>query len=318
MTAPAVTDVSPVAQFSHEAFLYSGQAEFLDGTTAFVREGLERGETVLVAVGGKALAALVGVWGDEPGVRLVDMAVVGANPARIIPLWRDFVDEHTEQGGYVRGVGEPIWPGRSPAEIAECHQHESLLNLAFGDGPPWRLLCPYDVSALPGDVIEASRSTHPVLVEGPGRTASATYHPQQATRALRRQPLPPRAQPPTELAFSTGELGSVRRLVSRRCAEVDVPRDMADALTLSVVEIAANSVLHGGGRGVLRIWSEGAALVCEISDDGVIRNPLVGRVRPTGDRSTGRGIWLANQLCDLVQVRSGAAGTVVRLHATLA
>ena len=29
----------------------------------------------------------------------------------------------------------------------------------------------------------------------------------------------------------------------------------------------------------------------------------------------GRGVWLANQLCDLVQIRSGAAGTVVRLHA---
>jgi anti-sigma regulatory factor (Ser/Thr protein kinase) len=27
----------------------------------------------------------------------------------------------------------------------------------------------------------------------------------------------------------------------------------------------------------------------------------------------GRGLWLANQLCDLVQIRSGENGTVVRL-----
>jgi hypothetical protein len=28
----------------------------------------------------------------------------------------------------------------------------------------------------------------------------------------------------------------------------------------------------------------------------------------------GRGLWLTNQLCDLVQIRSGDAGTVVRAH----
>jgi hypothetical protein len=31
----------------------------------------------------------------------------------------------------------------------------------------------------------------------------------------------------------------------------------------------------------------------------------------------GRGIWMANQLCDLVQVRSGGHGTQVRLYAWL-
>jgi anti-sigma regulatory factor (Ser/Thr protein kinase) len=31
-------------------------------------------------------------------------------------------------------------------------------------------------------------------------------------------------------------------------------------------------------------------------------------------REGGRGLWLVNQLCDLVQLRSSAAGGVVRLH----
>jgi anti-sigma regulatory factor (Ser/Thr protein kinase) len=243
------------------------------------------------------------------------MARVGANPARIIPAWRQFLDDNLARGRAVRGVGEPAWAGRSEAELAECHQHESLLNLAFRDGPGWRLLCPYDVTALPGGDIEQARANHPVLVDGATRTASTTFHPEQATRALRGQPLPPPAGPVMELAFSTGELGSVRRLVSRRCAEVGVHPDLAEDLTLAVDEIAANSLLHGGGRGVLRVWAEPDALVCEVADEGVIRNPLVGRVRPPVDRVGGRGLWLANQLCDLVQVRSGPAGTVVRLHA---
>ena len=56
--------------------------------------------------------------------------------------------------------------GRSEAELAECHQHESLLNLAFGAGPGWRLLCPYDVTALPDDVIEEARANHPLVLDG--------------------------------------------------------------------------------------------------------------------------------------------------------
>jgi anti-sigma regulatory factor (Ser/Thr protein kinase) len=313
-TAVAVTDDDPVAEFSHEAFFYAHEAEFLDGTSAFVREGLERDEDVLVAVCGTRLAALRDTFGDEPGIGLLDMAEVGANPARIIPAWQRFLERKTQQGRGVRGVGEPIWAGRSEAELAECHQHESLLNLAFGEGPAWRLLCPYDATALPGDVLEAARANHPVLIDGDRRTASSTFHPQLATRALRGQPLPPPTESPLELAFSTGELGSVRRLVQRRSAELDLAPGLVEDLVLAVDEIAANSLLHGGGRGVLRVWAEPGTVVCEVSDEGVIRNPLVGRVRPPLDRVGGRGVWLANQLCDLVQVRSGPAGTVVRLH----
>jgi anti-sigma regulatory factor (Ser/Thr protein kinase) len=43
---------------------------------------------------------------------------------------------------------------------------------------------------------------------------------------------------------------------------------------------------------------------------------LAGRIRPGPDQSSGFGLWLANQLCDLVQVRSLPSGTVVRLHAS--
>jgi anti-sigma regulatory factor (Ser/Thr protein kinase) len=78
--------------------------------------------------------------------------------------------------------------------------------------------------------------------------------------------------------------------------------------------VATNSVLHGGGDGTLLVWPEGEALICELRDDGLFDDPLAGRERPRPDRVGGHGLWLANQLCDLVQVRSFATGTVVRLH----
>ena len=86
---------------------------------------------------------------------------------------------------------------------------------------------------------------------------------------------------------------------------------------LCVNEIAGNSLLHGGGSGVLRMWAEPSTLICEIADSGNIADPLVGRQSPSLERVGGRGLWLANQLCDLVQIRSGGSGTVIRLHVRL-
>ena len=65
---------------------------------------------------------------------------------------------------------------------------------------------------------------------------------------------------------------------------------------------------------MLRTWVEGDALICEVRDAGRIDDPLVGRSRPPASRGSGFGLWLANQLCDLVQIRSNDRGSVIRLH----
>lgn len=67
----------------------------------------------------------------------------------------------------------------------------------------------------------------------------------------------------------------------------------------------------------MSVWLEPGALVFEARDDGCIGEPLVGRVRPTPTQDGGRGLWMANQLCDLVQVRSGSSGTSMRLRMSL-
>jgi anti-sigma regulatory factor (Ser/Thr protein kinase) len=312
-----VTAAPVVDEFSHQAFFYADVAEFLDQACGFVRDGLERDEAVLVATGGERLAALRHLFGSEPDVGLADMAEVGVNPARIIPLWRDFLDANAAAGRTVRGIGEPIWTGRSEAELAECHQHEALLNVAFAGGPGWRLLCPYDVSGLSPDVVQEARGTHPVLLESGMVVSSDVYHLESARRALRHRPLPP--PPPTvaPMEFGAGELSAVRQRVRDVAVAEGLDRDRADDLVLCTDELAANSLLHAGGRGQLRVWRDGAEILAEVSDEGAIDDPLAGRRAPALDRVGGRGLWLANQLCDLVQLRSGAAGTVVRLHVRL-
>jgi anti-sigma regulatory factor (Ser/Thr protein kinase) len=106
-------------------------------------------------------------------------------------------------------------------------------------------------------------------------------------------------------------------VVRRLCEMSRLPQDVLEDLVLAAHELATNSVLHGAGDGVLRGWHESHALVLEIADDGVITDPLVGREQALPLAEGGRGVWMANQLCDLVQVRSSPRGTVVRLHTWL-
>jgi hypothetical protein len=68
---------------------------------------------------------------------------------------------------------------------------------------------------------------------------------------------------------------------------------------------------------VLRRWREDDAVVCETMDAGELSDPLAGRSLPVADSANGRGLWLINHLCDLVQVRSSASGTVVRVRQRL-
>ena len=86
---------------------------------------------------------------------------------------------------------------------------------------------------------------------------------------------------------------------------------------LAVDEAATNSLMHGAAPALLRIWPDGAEIICEISDSGSISDPLAGRRRPGPDWPDGRGLWMINELCDLVELRPTRTGTVVRLHVAL-
>jgi anti-sigma regulatory factor (Ser/Thr protein kinase) len=301
--------------FRHEAFLYAGEHEFLEGTLTFIREGLAEGEPILAAVSRAKIARLRAELGrDARGVSFVDMGEVGSNPARIIPAWHEFVGRRPDPDKPIRGIGEPIWAGRSAAELVECQRHEDLLNLAFADTAAFRLLCPYDTEALDGDVIDEARCSHPIVVEDSLERESAGYRGLRAVAAPFGKPLPQPPSPPSEMDFDVDSLGVVRRMISVYAAGIGMTAERTGDLILAVDELATNSVRHGGGRGVLRVWHERGTLICEVRDRGRIDEPLVGRHIPSTDQPGGFGVWLVNQLCDLVQMRALPGGNVVRLH----
>lgn len=309
---------SGASGFAHEALVYTGLADFLAATVPFIVDGLAAGEPVLVALPRARVSALQSALGQHAAaVAFLAMEEVGRNPACIIPAWRSFLDGRPADGRPVRGIGEPVWAERNPAEYDECHLHEALLNDAFDDAPAFTLLCPYDADALdPSTVAEAHR-THPVVRQGGRRLASSSF-----SRAVRDQrfrgPLPEPttgvAVHPIEAATLPSQLQVLRRLVAEHGYRCGLDDTRTGDLVLAVDEIVVNAAKHGGGRGVLRLWREDARAVCEVRDNGRLEDAMVGRVQPENIGTGGRGMWLVNQLCDLVQVRSGKSGTVVRVH----
>jgi anti-sigma regulatory factor (Ser/Thr protein kinase) len=305
-----VAPTSVTGGFEHEAFFYDGAPGFLQGTMPFIQAGLDTDEAVLVVVEADKIGEVRAALGtDARRVSFRDMAQVGRNPARIIPLWREFLDQ--QGGGPVRGIGEPVWAARRSEELVECQRHEALLNVAFADGSPWRLLCPYDTASLGTDVIGEARLSHPFLTDGRAREQSVDFLGDGWAGGAGEMPPPPADAECLE--FGPGTLGPVRRFVADHARAVLDPDELSDLL-LAVSEVAGNSIVHGGGHGSLQMWTSDRGVVCEICDRGWIREPLAGRTRPSVDGDRGRGLWMVNQLCDLVQIRSGPSGTTIRLH----
>jgi anti-sigma regulatory factor (Ser/Thr protein kinase) len=183
--------------------------------------------------------------------------------------------------------------------------------VAFDHGTAWTLLCPYDTSSLSPAVVDEAFRSHPHVRDQGSTQPSGAY---AVSVAHSGEPLPEPAARPEALVFDADRLSRARRLVAALAETAGLDAARTGELVLAVNELATNSLRHGGGTGTLRLWRDTAAVVCEVSDGGVIQAPLAGREIPDPDPESGRGLWLVNQLCDLVQIRSGPSGTTVRVH----
>jgi anti-sigma regulatory factor (Ser/Thr protein kinase) len=306
-------ETAPLGSFAHEAFLYESPAQHLDRCAAFIEEGLDLDEPVLVAVPSYRLDVLAprfAAAGDR--VRFENMEEMGRNPAWIIPAWADFAGPHVADERPARGIGEPIWPARSADQLVECARHESLLNLAFAQATGFTLLCPYDVEGLPDDVLDGALRNHPTIHQHDRTEASDRYH--GDVPAALSAPLPP---PPPDVRFRPFELTTLTELrerVRELGAEAGLATDRIEDLAVVTTEAATNSVRHAGGHGTVGLWRDGGRVVCEIRDSGTITDPLAGRRRPDLERHGGRGLWLIQQLADLVQHRVTPDAQVLRIH----
>jgi anti-sigma regulatory factor (Ser/Thr protein kinase) len=296
-------------RYRHEALPYSDHAEFVSCCQSIAESSRDHGERLIFLVAAVKLSDVRDVvdrGGDD--IAFVSADEHGRNPARITTLLDTF--QAGSGGRPCVGVNEPVFGRRSPAALDEARLGESLLNTVRLRSWPLSVLCLYDVGELTADELLLMRRNHPAVR---GLDENPAYDPDLASELFRSRLAAPRPPVVKRNVHGGSDLAAARAFVRAFARDHDVLPDRREDLVLAAHEVITNSIRHGGGECRLSMWVDGA-VVCEARDAGVIRDPLVGRLAPVPTAPTGRGLWLANQLCDLVQIRSSQAGTVVRLH----
>ncbi len=295
----------------HRALIHRTPEQYLDGVLAFVGQGLKSGGPVIVVAPGDRLELIASkLNGSRAQVELVDISEHGLNPAWLIPSYQRRIAPH--KGRHVHLVSEPLWAGRSPEEIEEVMIHEGLANVAF-EGGSISVLCPFDGAELDPSVIAQVKRTHRLLARDGESTTSPDFAEEAGLERLN-APLRPLPGHGSCLEFSISKLGELRSRVAAQATAAELPQARRADVVFAVNELATNSIRHAGGSGELELWVMPERVVAEVRDHGRMDNPLVGRVNPDELLSEGLGLWMVNQMCDLVQIRSGRGGTTVRVH----
>ena len=142
--------------------------------------------------------------------------------------------------------------------------------------------------------------------QGPGRRSPGGSSGAGASTGSGEKP------PVLDQVFDGESLYTLRAAVAAHASQAGLAEGRVGDLVLAVHELASNAVVHGAGRGRVRIWNTGEALHCEVTDDGP--KPAVGENRPRGSvlwrTDPGHGLWLIRQIADQTSVQPGPAGTV--------
>lgn len=297
------------AEAGHTMLLYRDSGEHAAACARYVTAADAASEAILVAATREHLDGLRDRLPGGTRVRLAELTAHGADPGRVLALIRTFAREHS--GRPVRCVQDVGWQGRPVEHLAEAIRYEALLCQALA-GLPASMLCGYNAQ-LGADLLAAGERAHRTVLEGTRERANAA-----PACGVPTSPADLTLSSPPETAATLafrGDQASVRHLAAAQATEAGLQIERVTDLVLAVAELAANTLSHTDGTGILKIWKTGDELLCQVSDSGQIADPLAGTLRAEADDvGSRRGLWLVHQVSDLVQVRTGSGGTTIRLH----
>jgi anti-sigma regulatory factor (Ser/Thr protein kinase) len=110
----------------------------------------------------------------------------------------------------------------------------------------------------------------------------------------------PSSSPSLEQYFDGRSLHTLRSAVAAHASAAGLGRQRVYDVTAAAHELAANTVRHGPGHGLLLLWVAEAFLYCQVSDDGTgARGNGQGPADPTPwQANPGHGLWLIGQVAD--------------------
>lgn len=306
---------------SHLALVYRGLDEFVDSVTDYVRTGLSADESVFVMASRPKIDGVREALGDDAGsVEFAD-AEVGYHP-QVRATFECLGYIERQEGRRSRLVAEQVLGRRTPVEVADYLRMESAANVVYQPYPV-EILCPYDSAALRPDLVEACRRTHAELLDDHRARASDTFvDPHRYIRDSTAVPTSPPSAPAVT-CHTVADMPAARRFAEVQARLAGVVGPVADDVVLAVSELLSNALTHGRPPVRLSIYTEDVTggnpvLACHVHDGGHVPvDPLAGYAPPRELGTHGRGLWMARQLCDSVQVSADHTGTHVRVLSLL-
>jgi transcriptional regulator with XRE-family HTH domain len=164
----------PSPALHHYAGVFDSDEQLADATRAFVGDGPDADGALLVVASDASREVIKGVLGERPN-DFWDANEWYDTPADANRRYLAFTRAaHLSGATWIGIIGQPVWEGRRPAEVAAWTRYESLLNLTFGTWPV-NIMCLYDGRSAKKTVLEGARCTHPELIVGGTVERSLTY-----------------------------------------------------------------------------------------------------------------------------------------------
>jgi CheY-like chemotaxis protein len=163
----------------HEALVYSSADELAGGAVPFMRQGLARGEHVLVVMRDAGRIVLQQALGnDSAEIEFADANEWYRSPEHAFERYTQYLDDRLERGApRVRIVAEVVWPqSLAPTDVAAWKRYEAGISAALASVPV-SFICAYDTRELPAEIITDARRSHPILRSAKGARPSAHYAP---------------------------------------------------------------------------------------------------------------------------------------------
>lgn len=311
------TRVGVRTRFQHATGFFGDHADLVAQAVPIVRAALARSEPVAIALRPATERALLHTIGDAAGViAFGDRASVHSGSAQTTAARRarelralaadvgtaTVLSEHTTR---LDGLDGSFWT-----------ELDAALNVACADVPV-SMTCFYPEFPLHQGIVAGARRNHPLLlVNGELRHNPDHRAPREVMAELPPAHPPLLGPPHLRLAFRAWQLHEVRSTLESVLLDAGYGRSRTEDIVLAVNEVATNAVEHGTLEAELLVWIDGDGLVCEVHDGGALVDPLPGLRPPLPGERRGRGMWIARQLCDLLQVWRDPQGTHVRVRAT--
>lgn len=295
-------------EYSHGLLLHHDDDELVEGTRAFVEQGLASGGNVVVRGPRDRVDMMHEVLGVRPGLTYGFDEEAYLAPTRALFAYQRLLAESSDPTAF--WVTGPVPVGRDSAAQAAWARYESAVDEALCSYP-YRALCTYDTRTCPASVITAARATHSTIHDGVTSRTNPEYVDPAAFLAtpLAQVPGPP-SSPPSVVTTVTqlDELARARHLLRAGArSESAVSRHSFNEFLVAVNEVVVNGIVHGAPPVHLRLWAELDTLTCQVVDSGTaLLDPLAGYRRP--DTAGPRGLWLARQFVDDLLIGTAPGG----------